>query len=164
MITFQEYLKEMSIVQPGQSASGAVSSVASAALNLAADVSGVGTALNLSSAFLKGASALKKAWFERASVKQAIEISKKNMLSKAQNRDPSLVDRTVASYFDVSDQTLQYLSDQEKENISQQVMNAVSRGQVSPGFSQNIANQILQNKAQSIAQAIQNSQPRTLVT
>lgn len=163
MITFQEYLKEMSIIQPKQSASGAASSVASAALNLAADASGVGTALNLGSAFLKGVSALKKAWFERSSIKQAIEIAKKNMLSKAQNRDPSLVDRTVASYFDVSDQTLQYLSEQEKENISQQAMNAVSQGQVSSGFSQNIANQILQNKAQSITQAVQNSRPQTVV-
>lgn len=164
MITFQEYLREMSIVQPKQNVLGASSSMTSGALNLAADAAGVGAAINLGSVFLKGMSALKKAWFERSAIKKATEVAKKNMLSKAQTRDPSLVDRTVAAYFDVSDQTLQNLDEKEKESISQKAIEAANSGQISPGFTQQIVNQYLQNKAQNIMLAIQNSKPQSVVT
>lgn len=163
MKSFSEYI-ESNILQSGKNAQGAVRTIAGAAGQLALDASGVGAAFTLGSALLKGASQAKKAWFGRSSIKQAAEIAKKNMLSKAQNRDPSLVDRTVLSYFDVSDQVLQYLSEEEKENISQQTINAVNQNSISPGFSQQIANQILTTKYQNIMKAVQNSKPKTVVT
>ena len=162
MKSFAEYI-ESNILQYRKDAQGAVRTIAGAAGQLALDASGMSTAFTLGSALLRGASQAKKAWFGRSSIKQAAEMAKKNMLSKAQNRDPSLVDRTVMSYFDVSDQTLQYLSEEEKENISQQSTNAVNQNSISPGFSQQVANQILTTKSQNIMTAIQNSKPKTVV-
>jgi hypothetical protein len=162
MKSFREYT-ESNIVQSRKNTQGAVRTIAGAAGQIALDASGVGTAFALGSALLKGASQAKKAWFGRSSIKQATEIAKKNMLSKAQNRDPSLVDRTVLSYFDVSDQVLQYLSDEEKEKISQQAMNAVKQNSISSGFSQQIANQILTIKSKNIMRAIQNSNSKKVV-
>ena len=161
MKKFSEYI-ESSILQSGIGKKTG-RTIASAAGQLALDASGAGAAYTIGSALLRGASQAKKAWMASSSVKEAIEIAKTKMLSKAQNRDPSLIDRTVMSYFDVSDQTLQYLSEQEKENISKQAMNAVNQNSISPGFSQQIANQILTTKVQNITKAIQDSKPKTIV-
>jgi len=161
MKSFSQYI-ESNILQSGVRGK-TVGTIAGAAGQLALDASGVGTAYTIGSALLKGASQAKKAWMERSSIKQAIEIAKKNMLSKAKNRDSSLVDRTVMSYFDVSDQTLGYLSEEEKENISRQAMNSVNQSSILPGFSQQIANQILTTKVQNITKAIQDSKPKTIV-
>lgn len=159
--SFAEY-RESNIIQSGN-AQGLVKTIAGTAGQLTLDAGGVSTAFTLGSALLRGASQAKKAWFGRSSIKQAAEIAKKNMLSKAQNRDPSLVDRTVLSYFDVSDQTLQYLTEKEKENISQQAINAVNQNSISSGFSQQIANQILTAKSENIMKAVQISKPKTVV-
>ena len=162
MQTFKQFL-EASIVQPQRTTRQVASTVVGTAGQLALDAAGVGAAFTLGTALLKGASQVKKAWLGNSSIKQAAEMAKKNMLAKAQYRDPSLVDRAVLSYFDVSDQTLQYLTEKEKENISQQAMSAVSQNSISSGFAQQIANDILTTKSKNIMKAVQNSQPKTVV-
>ena len=97
---------------------------------------------------------LKRAWRENRAVKQAMELARQRASQKAQARDPSLIQRTVDNYVDISDACLAYLTEKERGQIASNLFQAIKDGSVYDGHAQRMANEILTKKANDILQAV----------
>jgi hypothetical protein len=106
---------------------------------------------------------LGRGWREREAVKQATELARQRASQKAQTRDPSLVERTVDSINNISDECLAHLTEEEKESIGIGLIRAIKDGSVGHGHAQRMANEILTKKANDIMQAVSSSRPRVAV-
>lgn len=167
MKTFHEFLEGKAI------GSGVVSSLTgrakAAAEDMATDagvaavtggmslIPGVGGVVK---AAVGAVSDLKRAWREKRAVKQAIELASQRATQKAQTRDPSLVQRTVDTYVEISDACLAYLNEKEKDQIASNLLQAIKDGSVGSGYAQRLANEVLTNKANQIMRAVSSSRTK----
>ena len=106
---------------------------------------------------------LKRAWRESRAVKQAMQLASQRATQKAQTRDPSLIQRTVDSYVNISDACLAYLTDKEKDQIAGNIVQAIKDGSVGFGHAQRLANELLTNKANQIMQAVSSSRTKVAI-
>jgi len=106
---------------------------------------------------------IKRAWRESRAVKQAMDLASQRATQKAQTRDPSLIQRTVDSYVDISDACLVYLTEAEKNDIAGRLMGAIKDGSVEFGYAQRVANEVLTNKANQIMRAVSSSRSKVAV-
>ena len=110
-----------------------------------------------------GAGDLGRGWRERAAIKKATELVMQGTSQKATTRDPSLVQRTVDSFLDISDECLVHLTEKEQESIGIKLIQAIKDGSVVPGHAQRLANGLLTNKANQIMQAVSSSRSKVAV-
>jgi hypothetical protein len=106
---------------------------------------------------------LKRAWRESRAVKQAMELASQMASQKAQTRDPSLIQRTVDNYVEISDACLNYLNEKERSQIVSNLFQAIKDGSVGSGHAQRLANEILTNKANQMMQAVSSSRSKVAV-
>jgi hypothetical protein len=102
-------------------------------------------------------------WRERAAIKQATELAKQRVTQKARTRDPSIVERTVDSFNNISDKCAAYLTEEEKELIGARLIQAIKDGSVGFGYAQRMANEILTKKANEILRAVSASPTKVAV-
>lgn len=170
MKTFHEFLEGKAI------GSGVVSSLAGRAKAAAGDmatdagVAAVTGGMSLvpglggvAKAAVGAVSDLKRAWRESRAVKQAMELASQRATQKAQTRDPSLIQRTVDSYVEISDACLAYLTEKEKGQIASNLFQAIKDGSVGSGHAQRLANEVLTNKANQMMQAVSSSRTKVAI-
>ena len=110
-----------------------------------------------------GVGDLGRGWRERAAIKQATELARQRASQKATTRDPTLAQRTVDSFLDISDACLTYLTEKEKESIGIKLIQAIKDGSVGFGHAQRLANEMLTNKANQMMQAVSSSRTKVAV-
>jgi hypothetical protein len=146
---------------------GVGAAVAAGTGGLAAVPAAVGTAATVAGSAVKFAvgavSDVGRKWRENKAVKQAMELASQRVTQKAQTRDPSLIQRTVDNYVEISDACLAYLTEQEKGQIASNLFQAIKDGSVGFGHAQNLANEMLTNKANQIMQAVSSSRTKVAV-
>lgn len=111
---------------------------------------------------LGAASDMRRSWREKDVVKKAEEIARRSYSQKALSRDPSLTQRTVDSYLDISDSCLKHLTERDKDQVAARVMEAVKTGSVVSGHAQKIANKILEDRANEMLDAVRQSQTKVV--
>ena len=92
-----------------------------------------------------------------------MELASQRASQKAQTRDPSLIQRTVDNYVDISDACLAYLTEKERGQIASNLFQAIKDGSVGFGHAQKLANEMLTNKANQMMQAVSSSRTKVAV-
>jgi len=170
MKTFRDFLEAKAI---GSSVGSRLAGRAAAAAGDMATDAGVAAATGgmslipglggVAKAAVGAVSDLKRAWRESRAVKQAMELASQRATQKAQTRDPSLIQRTVDSYVEISDACLTYLTEKERDQIAGNIVQAIKDGSVGSGHAQKLANELLTNKANQIMQAVSSSRTKVAI-